>query len=187
MSEKRPIFAPYTPIPAYMADPRMAWARFADGDGAGGVNGEGEGGQQSGDPAQEPDWKAEAEKIKAEARKWEARAKENKAAAEKLAEIEEANKTAEQKTAERLAAAEKKAAEAEAKALRAEVANSKGVPAGLLSGSTLEELEAAADALIEFRDKSKPGAPVVRGQEKSPANIPASEEREAARKLFGKN
>ena len=107
-------------------------------------------------PAQEKDWKTEAEKIKAEARKWEARAKENSKAAERLAEIEEASKTAEQKAAERLQAAEKRAAELEAKALRAEVAAEKGVPAALLTGSTREDLEASADALIAFRGEQKP-------------------------------
>jgi len=111
-------------------------------------------------PAVEPteegtDWKSQA-------RKWEQRAKENLAAAKanddaakRLAEIEEANKTEAEKTAERLAAAEKRAAELEAKALKAEVAAAKGVPVSLLTGSTQEELEAAADALIEFRGEQK--------------------------------
>lgn len=92
------------------------------------------------------DWKSEA-------RKWEARAKENSAAAKRLSEIDEANKTAEQKAAERIAAAEQRAAELEVKAVRAEVANAKGVPADLLTGSTQEELEASADALIAFRNE----------------------------------
>ena len=78
-----------------------------------------------------------------------------KAKAAKLAEIEEANKSEAERTAERLAAAEKRAAELEAKALKAEVAAAKGVPAALLTGSTQEELEAAADALIEFRGEQK--------------------------------
>ena len=94
------------------------------------------------------DWKAEA-------RKWEARAKENAPAAKRLAEIEEANKTEAERVAERIAAAEARAAELEVKALRAEVANAKGVPAHLLAGSTQEELEAAADALIAFRGEQK--------------------------------
>ena len=111
---------------------------------------------ESGAPAQEKDWKAEAEKIKAEARKWEARAKENSKAADRLAEIEEASKTADQRAADRLAAAEKRAAELEAKALRAEVAAEKGVPVALLNGATREDLEAAADALIAFRGEQKP-------------------------------
>jgi hypothetical protein len=103
-------------------------------------------------PAQETDWKAEA-------RKWEERAKANKTAAEKLAEIEEASKTADQKAAERLELAEKRAVELEQKADRAEVAAEKGVPIGLIHGSTRVEMEAAADALIEFRGANTPGAP----------------------------
>lgn len=86
-----------------------------------------------------------------------------KSAADRLAEIEAANKSETEKTAERLAAAEKRAAELEAQALRAEVANEKGVPAKLLAGATREELEAAADELIAFRGELKPPAP------KSPA------------------
>lgn len=83
-----------------------------------------------------------------------------KKAADRLAQLEEANKTEAQKTADRLAAAEKRATELEAKALRAEVAASKGVPAALLTGSTAEELEAAADALIAFRgEQGKPAGP----------------------------
>ena len=95
-------------------------------------------------PAQETDWKAEA-------RKWEDRAKANTKAAERLAEIEESNKTELQKATDRAAAAEAKAAEVGARAMRAEVAAAKGIPAALLSGSTQEELEASADALLAFR------------------------------------
>jgi septal ring factor EnvC (AmiA/AmiB activator) len=82
-----------------------------------------------------------------------------KAKAQKFAEWEEANKTEVQKTADRLAAAEKRATELEAKALRSEVAAAKGVPSALLTGSTQEELEAAADALIAFRGEQKPAGP----------------------------
>lgn len=115
------------------------------------------------EPATETDWKAEA-------RKWEARAKEskkdadaNKSAAERLAEIEAANQTEAEKAATRAEAAEKRAAELEAQVLRAEIANTKGVPAALLTGSTKEELEAAADALIEFRGEQKqtPSSPAL--------------------------
>jgi hypothetical protein len=78
-----------------------------------------------------------------------------KAKADKLTQIEEANKTEAEKAAARAEAAEKRAAELEVKALRAEVAAAKGVPVSLLTGSTQEELEAAADALIEFRGEQK--------------------------------
>lgn len=82
-----------------------------------------------------------------------------KAKAAKLADIEESTKSEAQKTAERIAALEAANAEAVSKALRAEVANAKGVPTELLKGSTQEELEASADALIAFRGEQKPGTP----------------------------
>jgi len=82
-----------------------------------------------------------------------------KARADKLAEIESANQTEAEKVQARLDAAEKRAAELESKALRAEVAAAKGVPSALLTGSTQEELEAAADALIAFRGEQKPAGP----------------------------
>lgn len=103
----------------------------------------------------------------AEARKWESRAKENAAkartneqAAARLAEIEEANKTEAQKLADRLAAAEAKAQEAELRALRSDVSREKGVPAELLTGTTAEELNAAADRLLAFRGEA-PKPPVA--------------------------
>lgn len=120
-----------------------------------------------GEPKQETDWKAEA-------RKWESRAKENltaakanEAAAQRLAELEESQKTEAQKAQERLDAAEKRAAELELKATRAEVAAAKGVPVDLLSGSTQEELEASADALIAFRGEQARG-PVIPNQGETP-------------------
>ena len=80
-----------------------------------------------------------------------------KAKAAKLAEIEAANQTEAEKAAARADAAEKRAIELELRATRAEVAAAKGVPADLLAGSTQEELEASADALIQFRgEQGKP-------------------------------
>lgn len=108
-----------------------------------------------GEQPKETDWKAEA-------RKWENRAKENlekatsnETAAQRLAEIEEANQTEAEKVAARLAAVEARNAELETQAVRTEVALEKGVPVALLTGSTKEELEAAADALIAFRGEQK--------------------------------
>lgn len=98
---------------------------------------------------------------------------EGQAALAKLAELEESQKTEAQKTQERLDAAEKRAAELELKATRAEVAASKGVPVELLSGSTQEELEASADALIAFRGEPAKG-PVIPGQGEAPKAAPDS-------------
>lgn len=85
--------------------------------------------------------------------------REAKAAAEKRAAVaeakikafEDAQKTEAEKQAERLAEFERENAELKSAKTRAEVAAAKGVPANLLSGSTQEELEASADALIAFK------------------------------------
>jgi hypothetical protein len=86
-----------------------------------------------------------------------------KAKAEQYDALEERNKTELQKALDRAAAAEALAAEATKVSLRSEVAAAKNVPASLLSGSTKEELEAAADALLAFRGEQTTGpkAPFV--------------------------
>jgi hypothetical protein len=131
-------------------------------------HGENEGPNETPDTPAETDWQAEA-------RKWEKRSKENLAtakanetAAKRLAELEESQKTEAQKAQERLDAAEKRAVELELKATRAEVAAAKGVPVELLNGGTREELEASADALIQFKG-AKPNGPVIPGQGTAPA------------------
>lgn len=109
---------------------------------------------------QETDWKAEAEKWKALSRKHEDASKANAGKAKLYDDATEAAKTEQQKLADKLAAAERVAAEAVLKATRAEVAQAKGVPAALLSGDSLEALEASADALLIFRGEA-PKPPVV--------------------------
>lgn len=96
-----------------------------------------------------------------------------KAKAAKLTEFEESQKSEAEKAAERLAAAEKRAAELESQVARAEVAAAKGVPAELLTGSTREELEAAADALIKFKGEQAKG-PVIPSQGDTPKSAPAN-------------
>lgn len=100
-------------------------------------------------PATPPPVKPETD-WKAEARKWEIRAKENNAAAKRLAEIEEASKSEAQKQAEAFANLQAENARLQAEALRSQVAATKGVPADLLAGTTEEELNAAADRLLEW-------------------------------------
>jgi hypothetical protein len=84
-----------------------------------------------------------------------------KAKAARLDEIEEANKTELQKYQDRVAALESENGELKSTSLRSTVASDKGVPAALLSGSTKEELEASADALLEFKGKTR--GPIVSG------------------------
>lgn len=107
----------------------------------------------------EIDWKEQA-------RKWEARAKAAKADsadAAKWREYEQNQKSDLEKQAERLAALEALANDATAKLTRYEVAAEKGVPSeaiDLLTGSTREELELAADKLLSLiANQSKTNSP----------------------------
>lgn len=98
-------------------------------------------------------------------------------------QIADSQKTAEQKAAEALAAAQAAAGEAAAKALRYEVAAEKGLDLALaarLTGSTKEELEADADALMALIPKAPeatapvpPAGPTVPGQQPGGAQTPA--------------
>ena len=112
-----------------------------------------------------PDLAAEAEKWKALARKNEQRAKENADKAKRFDEFEESQKTEQQKLIERAEKAERALAAAESGRLRASIAAKHGVPEALLSGSTEEELEEAAIALLTFKG-TPPSAPSSEGQGK---------------------
>lgn len=82
-----------------------------------------------------------------------------KAKADKYDELEQSTKTEAQKQQEALQKAQRELTELTVAKTRAEVAAAKGVPASLLAGSTAEEIEAAADALIAFRGEQAPAAP----------------------------
>lgn len=73
------------------------------------------------------------------------------AKAQRLAEIEEANKTEAEKAAEQLATLQAKVAEYETReqinAWKADVSKETGVPAAVLAGNTLEEIQAHAESL----------------------------------------
>jgi len=113
-------------------------------------------GGPAGDPPAEPA-EAELAKWKALARKHEAESNANKAKAKQFDALEESQKTELQKAADRALAAETALAEVTARALRAEIASAKQLPASalpLLTGTTKEEIEASADALLAFRGKA---------------------------------
>lgn len=112
--------------------------------------------------------------------------REARASAEKrLKEFEDRDKTEAERSAEKLAAAEKRADELEAKAIRAEVAAAKGVPANLLTGVTVADLEASADALIAFRGEQTGNKLVVRNEGKS-SGQQSNSEQQFARDLFAR-
>lgn len=117
-----------------------------------------------------------------------ARAAAEKAAADALAKVkafEDAQKTEAEKQAERLAEFERENAELKSAKTRAEVAAAKGVPAALLSGSTQEELEASADALIAFKGEPQPQRLHVPNEGKTPTSH-ADDPAEFAKELFSR-
>lgn len=135
----------------------------------------------------ETDWQAEA-------RKWEKRSKENlvaakanEDAAKRLAAFEESQKTEAQKLQEERDQAKADLATERAARLRAEVAASKGIPASLLSGSTQEELEASADALIEFKGEVQPPRLHVPGEGSIPIALNGDGLESALKQALGIN
>ena len=69
----------------------------------------------------------------------------------KLKAFEDKDKTDQQRADDELAATKAQIAELTVAKTRAEVAAAKGVPVALLSGSTQAEVEASADALLQFK------------------------------------
>lgn len=105
-------------------------------------------GTPHGEPkAEETDWKAQA-------RKWEERAKANKEAAEELEKLKEAQMSEQEKAAKHTKELESKLAKYEAERQQHEwcvqVAKKTGVPADLLRGSTLDEVQAHADSIKQY-------------------------------------
>lgn len=127
---------------------------------AGGEADEAQVSEAAAETEQPMDWEAEAKRWKKLSRQNEARAKENAEKARLFDEQEEESKSELQKALDKAGQAEARAQALEVQATRAQVAAAKGVDVDLLSGSTLEELEASADRLLEWRSAQIPkGAP----------------------------
>lgn len=95
--------------------------------------------------------KAKIAKQNQENRALRERLKAAEAAEKRLAEIDDANKSETDKLREQIASLTAERDTAVVAELRARVAQSKGVPAELLTGTTADELEASANALLAFR------------------------------------
>ena len=93
-------------------------------------NGGSDGGEGEGEPI---DWEAKYHDAVKHSRDWEKRAKDNKAAARRISELEAKNAAYE--------------SEKQQAAWKAEVSKKTGVPADLLRGSTLEDIQAHAEQL----------------------------------------
>jgi hypothetical protein len=77
---------------------------------------------------------------------------------------QEASKTEAQKQADALAKLQAENRDLKVRSLRAEVASAKGVPVGLLTGTTREEIEVSAAAALEWRGQPVPKGPPATGQ-----------------------
>jgi hypothetical protein len=128
----------------------------------------GEGGQKA--LAAERKARAAAEKTASSA------AKERDRLAARLQELEDRDKSEAQKLAERAQTAETEAAKARTQLLRFEVASDKKLPASWanrLQGSTKEELEADAEALLkDLKDQQQRQSPNYDGGVRKPAPAP---------------
>lgn len=102
---------------------------------------------------EETDWKAQS-------RKWEERAKANKEAAEELEKLKEAQMSEQEKAAKHTKELEAKLAKYEAERQQHEwcvqVAKKTGVPADLLRGSTLDEVQAHAESIKQYLQNNQP-------------------------------
>lgn len=129
--------------------------------------------KQEPEGAEQPDYKALYEAERANARKWEKRSKENYKAAK--AAKEDAEKTAEERVAQLEGELESMRAEREHDAMVRRVSEEKGVPASLLTGDTEDELNARADALIEWSQKAAPKTPADKGGAAQPHRLTEAE------------
>lgn len=126
----------------------------------------------------ETDWKAEA-------RKWEERAKANRAAVKERDTLAEAlkSKDADLEDLRGKVSAFEHAREVEA--WKTQVATDSDVPAHLLRGETLEDLQAHAEALKDAFAKQRPRGPLVPQIADTPAASRSGDMSEVSRQLFG--
>lgn len=100
------------------------------------------------------DYKAKYEETLAHSREWEKRAKANKSAADELEQLKESRMTEQQKAEAKASRLQKELdqlkAEKQSNEWRSQVADESGLPASLIVGSTLEEMQAHAKAIGEY-------------------------------------
>lgn len=96
-------------------------------------------------------------KVRAELKETKASAAALTEKASKWDEAEDANRSELEKAQARVAELEKQTADATAKALRATIAAETGVPAGLLTGNSEDEMRATAAELLKFRGEVPKG------------------------------
>lgn len=108
--------------------------------------------------------------LKSERERADAAEKAARDALAKVQEYEDRDKSEAQKQQEALERAQRELAELTVAKTRAEVAAARGVPADLLNGSTQEELEASADALIAFKGEQQVQKLIIPNEGGSPSS-----------------
>ena len=108
--------------------------------------------------------------LKSERERADAAEKAARDALAKVQEYEDRDKSEAQKQQEALERAQRELAELTVAKTRAEVAAARGVPADLLNGSTQEELEASADALIAFKGEQQVQKLIIPNEGSSPSS-----------------
>lgn len=119
----------------------------------------------------EIDWKAES-------RKWEQRAKENKSAADELESLKQSRMSEQEKLQARSEKLERELnsykTQEQQSQWKAQVSKDTGIPADVLRGSTLEEIQAHAESVKSLLS-TKPQAPIAFGVDRQPSNPAASQ------------
>ena len=101
-------------------------------------------GQEPNGKSQDIDYKAKYEEAIAHSREGEKRAKANKTAADELEQLKQSQMSDAEKAAAKTAKLQKELA------WRSQVASETGLPANLITGSTLEEMQANAKSISEY-------------------------------------
>lgn len=108
--------------------------------------------------------------LQSERQRADAAEKAAKDLAAKVQAFEDRDKSDAQKQQEALERTQKELAELTVAKTRAEVAAAKGVPVALLTGSTQEDIEKAADALIAFKGEQPKQKLIIPSEGKAPSD-----------------
>lgn len=154
-----------------------------------GDTGSQEGNNPTGENSQngDVDYKAKYEDAIKHSREWESRAKANKSAADELKKLKEQNMSAEEKYEQIVKEFTALKADRQQEEWKAQVAQTTGVPAGLLRGCTLEEIQSHGEALkAAFSEAQKPQGGGMPHAGSQPKKTGVDDNRMFLRQLLGK-
>ena len=161
---------------------RLIDALAPEGGGTPQPDGQGEGGEPV-------DWEAKYREAIGHSREWEKKAKANRSAADELEKLKESQMSESEKTAKRISELEAENAAMrtaqQRNEWRSKVSAETGVPAALLHGDSLEDMQANAKAVLEFAHPA-PKLPKVDDPAKQPSGKTADQSaKDYVARLFG--